>query len=122
MLRNDLLRDVVFTPGLRPSVSQTLVRQFEQKRRRLSPGYSPQAPTDLIDWVKERLLIPASEWEALLDAISERSQPRAGRNSLSHSRQAGANKAASCLFSTDCRAGDDAANPCALRRYRIDRL
>ena len=69
MLRNDLLRDVVFTPGLRPSVSQTLVRQFEQKRRRLSPGYSPQAPTDLIDWVKERLLIPASEWEALLDAI-----------------------------------------------------
>ena len=69
MLRNDLLRDVVFTPGLRPSVSQTLVRQFEQKRRRLSPGYSPQAPRDLIDWVKERLLIPASEWEALLYAI-----------------------------------------------------
>lgn len=69
MLRNDLLRDVVFTPGLRPTVSQTLVRQFEQKRRRLSPGYSPQAPTDLIDWVKERLLIPAPEWETLLDAI-----------------------------------------------------
>lgn len=69
MLRNDLLRDVVFTPGLRPAVSQTLVRQFEQKRRRLTPGYSPQTATDLIDWVKERLLIPASEWEELLDAI-----------------------------------------------------
>ena len=69
MLRNDLLRDVVFTPGLRPTVSQTLIRQFEQKRQRLSPGYSPQTPTELIDWAKERLLIPAPEWEALLDAI-----------------------------------------------------
>ncbi len=69
MLRNDLLRDVVFTPGLRPTVSQTLVRQFEQKRQRLSPGYSPQTSIDLIDWVKERLLIPAPEWETLLDAI-----------------------------------------------------
>ena len=69
MLRNDLLRDVVFTPGLRPTVSQTLIHQFEQKRRRLSPGYSPQTPVDLIDWVKERLLIPAPEWKALLDAI-----------------------------------------------------
>ena len=69
MLRNDLLRDVVFTPGLRPTVSQTLIRQFEQKRRRLSLGYSPQTAVDLIDWVKERLLIPAPEWEALLGAI-----------------------------------------------------
>ncbi len=69
MLRNDLLRDVVFTPGLRPTVSQTLVRQFEQKRQRLSPGYSPQTAVDLIEWVKERLLIPMPEWEALLGAI-----------------------------------------------------
>ena len=69
MLRNDLLRDVVFTPGLRPTVSQTLVRQFEQKRRRLSPGYSPQTAMDLIDWVKERLLIPLPEWDVLLDAV-----------------------------------------------------
>ncbi len=69
MLRSDLLRDVVFTPGLRPTVSSTLIRQFEQKRRRLSPGYSPQTPVDLIDWVKERLLIPAPEWSTLLEAI-----------------------------------------------------
>ncbi len=69
MLRNDLLRDVVFTPGLRPTVTQVLAQQFEQKRQRLSPGYSPQTPPDLVDWVKERLIIPASEWGALLDAI-----------------------------------------------------
>ena len=69
MLRNDLLRDVVFTPGLRPTVTQSLVQQFQQKRQRLSPGYSPQTARDLVDWVKERLIIPASEWETLLDAI-----------------------------------------------------
>ena len=69
MLRNDLLRDVVFTPGLRPTVTQSLVQQFEQKRQRLSPGYSPQTARDLVDWVKERLIIPVPEWETLLNAI-----------------------------------------------------
>ena len=69
MLRNDLLRDVVFTPGLRPTVTQLVVQQFEQKRQRLSPGYSPQTDRDLVDWVKERLIIPEPEWESLLNAI-----------------------------------------------------
>ena len=70
MLRNDLLRDVVFMPGLRPTVALELVQQFEHKRQRLSPGYSPQTARDLVDWVKERLIIPESEWESLLNAIN----------------------------------------------------
>lgn len=69
MLRNDLLRDVVFMPGLRPTVTQAQVQQFEHKRQRLSPGYSPQTARDLVDWVKERLIIPELEWESLLNAI-----------------------------------------------------
>jgi ATP-dependent Lhr-like helicase len=68
-LRGDLLEHVVFTPGLRPQIAPELVRQFELKRQRLAPGYSPEAPRELVDWVKERLLIPASEWEQLLEAI-----------------------------------------------------
>ncbi|MCP4749849.1 MAG: DEAD/DEAH box helicase [Proteobacteria bacterium] len=70
-LRSDLLHDVVFTPDLRPTVSRTVVERFETKRQRLSPGYSPQAPRDLVDWVKERVLIPRSEWEKLKKAILE---------------------------------------------------
>ena len=50
-------------------MTQLVVQQFEQKRQRLSPGYSPQTDRDLVDWVKERLIIPEPEWESLLNAI-----------------------------------------------------
>jgi len=43
--------------------------EFEQKRQRLSPGYSPQSPRDLIDWIKDRLFIPMHEWEMLQFAM-----------------------------------------------------
>jgi ATP-dependent Lhr-like helicase len=78
-LRRDLLRDFVFSPGIRPTVSRELVHRFERKRKRLSPGYSPSTPRDLMDWVKERLIIPMSEWECLLKAIQEdhRAEPEA---------------------------------------------
>jgi ATP-dependent Lhr-like helicase len=68
-LRGDLLREVAFTPGLRPSLPPAVIAQFEAKRRRLAPGYSPGTPRDLLDWVKERLLIPQEEWQQLLTAI-----------------------------------------------------
>ncbi|MCP4755779.1 MAG: DEAD/DEAH box helicase [Proteobacteria bacterium] len=68
-LRGDLLQDVVFSPDLRPQVPPEIIEQFERKRQRLSPGYSPQASRDLVDWVMERLLIPFSEWNNLRQAI-----------------------------------------------------
>ena len=67
--RGELLREVVFTPGLRPAVSLEVVRQFEVKRHRLSPGYAPTPDRELVDWVKERVLIPWPEWESLLEAV-----------------------------------------------------
>jgi len=68
-LRGDLLQEVVFTAGLRPALPPAVITQFEAKRRRLAPGYSPATPRDLLDWVKERLLIPLPEWRQLLSAI-----------------------------------------------------
>jgi ATP-dependent Lhr-like helicase len=68
-LRGSLLREVVFTPGLRPTVSRKLVEQFELKRKRLSPGYSPRTSRELVDWVMERVAIPKREWEELLEDI-----------------------------------------------------
>jgi ATP-dependent Lhr-like helicase len=66
--RGDLITDVVLTPGLRPAVSSDIVETFERKRRRLAEGYSPESPGELLDWLKERLLLPVSEWNALLQA------------------------------------------------------
>ena len=69
-LRSDLLREVVFTPDLRPTLPAHVVRRFEEKRQRLHPGYAPSEARELVDWVDERLLIPWSEWEALLGAAA----------------------------------------------------
>ena len=68
-LRESLLREVAFAPGLRPTVSRKGVEQFEKKRQRLSPGYSPQTARELLDWLGERVVIPKKEWEDLLKAI-----------------------------------------------------
>jgi ATP-dependent Lhr-like helicase len=68
-LRGSLLREVVFTASLRPTVSRRLIEQFELKRKRLSPGYSPQTSRELVDWVMERVAIPKGEWEDLLEAM-----------------------------------------------------
>jgi ATP-dependent Lhr-like helicase len=68
-LRGSLLREVVFNPVLRPTVSHQLVERFELKRHRLSPGYSPQTSRELLDWVEERLAIPQDEWFLLLEAM-----------------------------------------------------
>jgi len=68
-LREDLLREAVFTPELRPAVARDLIDRFEAKRRRTAPGYSPQSSRDLLDWVKERSAIPLPEWNELLDAM-----------------------------------------------------
>jgi ATP-dependent Lhr-like helicase len=68
-LRGSLLREVVFTTGLRPTVSRRLVGQFELKRKRLSHGYPPQTSRELVDWVMERVSIPKGEWEDLLRAM-----------------------------------------------------
>jgi ATP-dependent Lhr-like helicase len=68
-LRESLIREVILQPGLRPTVSPELVKRFEAKRQRLSPGYSPATGRELLDWVKERLLIPRGEWDLLLGGM-----------------------------------------------------
>jgi ATP-dependent Lhr-like helicase len=68
-VRADLLREVVFSPSLRPAIDPAVIATFEEKRQRLAPGYAPQSARDLLDWTKERVLIPQPEWETLLQAV-----------------------------------------------------
>ena len=69
-LRRDLVREVALTADLRPVVPAEVVAGFVSKRQRLAPGYAPQSARDLLDWVKERVLIPRGEWRQLLEAIA----------------------------------------------------
>ena len=68
-LGQDLIRELVFSPHLRPRLPAALIRNFESKRQRTAPGYAPDSGRELIDWVKERFLLPADEWSRLLDAM-----------------------------------------------------
>ena len=68
-IRGDLLQEIVFSPGSRPGIPANIVEYFESKRQRLSQGYSPQEPRELLDWIKERIIITHNEWDDLLNAI-----------------------------------------------------
>ena len=70
-LRGDLLAQVVFTPGLRPGIPRETIEPFEAKLQRIAPGYPPDSARGLIDWVKERGVIPINEWNRLLAQMRE---------------------------------------------------
>ncbi len=66
--REDLLREIAFSAPLRPRIPREVIRDFQAKTQRLEPGYAPQDAGELVEWAKERLLIPWPEWQALLPA------------------------------------------------------
>ncbi|RJQ49820.1 MAG: DEAD/DEAH box helicase [Desulfobacteraceae bacterium] len=65
-LTEELLREVSGSSALRPRIPEVLIQILGQKLQRTAPGYSPSSPDELLDWVKERLGIPESEWNALV--------------------------------------------------------
>ncbi|MDQ5984943.1 MAG: ATP-dependent RNA helicase DbpA [Syntrophus sp. SKADARSKE-3] len=69
-LSRELLQEVLFSTRLRPRIPAHLVENLEGKLQRVAVGYAPRTSTDLLDWTKERLLIPLTEWQVLLDAVA----------------------------------------------------
>ena len=63
------IRDLMTASHLRPRLPQALLATFHKKVQRIQPGYAPQSDTELLDWLKERLMIPTDEWEVLLDVM-----------------------------------------------------
>jgi ATP-dependent helicase Lhr and Lhr-like helicase len=68
-LSDELLRELVFEPDLRPRIPRDLISAFEEKIQRIYKGYSPYSASELVEWVKERLIIPDNEWDALIHSI-----------------------------------------------------
>ncbi|MGA1870494.1 MAG: DEAD/DEAH box helicase [bacterium] len=65
-LKRDIVEDLVFTPELRPTLSPLIIKEFNEKIQRTYPGYAPTTPLELLDHLKERVLIPEAEWDTLL--------------------------------------------------------
>ncbi len=68
-LRGDLLRELVFSSELRPRIPVEVLDRFQRKLHRTWPGYAPQTADELVEWVKERLLIPKHEWNEIGTAV-----------------------------------------------------
>ncbi|MGA1844095.1 MAG: DEAD/DEAH box helicase [bacterium] len=68
-LKGDIIEDLIFTPGLRPQVSPEILDEFIAKIQGTHPGYAPATPPELLDLLKERILIPEPEWNRLIEPI-----------------------------------------------------
>ncbi|MCP5181286.1 MAG: DEAD/DEAH box helicase [Pseudomonadales bacterium] len=64
-LSDELIAGAVQHAHLRPRLSADVVAEFEAKRQRLHPEYSPSEVDDVVDWLRERVLVPDSEWQRL---------------------------------------------------------
>ena len=69
-LRPDLVRELALSADIRPKLDPRLVTELQAKLQRTAPGYAPRDSRELLDWVKERVLLPAAEWESLLAACT----------------------------------------------------
>jgi len=67
--RPDLVREMALSSHLRPLVAPDLAKNLSEKLQRLSRGWSPRSSSELLEWLKERLIIPESEWVDLLASI-----------------------------------------------------
>ncbi len=67
-LRGDLVRELALSSDLRPRIEGGVISVFQEKLQRTASGYAPRDSRELLDWVKERVLLPAAEWETLLAA------------------------------------------------------
>ncbi len=68
--RQDLVREMALSSHLRPRVAPELAKDLSEKLQRLSSGWSPRGPLELLEWLKERVIIPEPEWVDLLAAIN----------------------------------------------------
>ena len=68
-VRPDLIKELLFSSHLRPKIPAEVIRVLDNKLKRTAPGYPPATALELLDWVKERMLIPETEWKELAGAI-----------------------------------------------------
>ncbi len=68
-LSNEFIRQVALTENLRPLIPQAIVEQVTRRLRRLETGYAPGGPAEILDWVTERIAIPADELRELESAV-----------------------------------------------------
>ncbi|MCB1318932.1 MAG: hypothetical protein KDK34_01700, partial [Leptospiraceae bacterium] len=75
-LDSGLLADVIFQNNRQLRVSMAALNDFMARRQRTAPGYAPADALECVEWIKERGLLPFTEWRQLWQAI-QRDHPDA---------------------------------------------
>ncbi|MDR1444447.1 MAG: DEAD/DEAH box helicase [Treponema sp.] len=68
-LSDRAIAEALGDPALRPVIPGELAADFAARLRRELPGWAPEEGRSLAEWVKERIAVPADEWEVLLGAL-----------------------------------------------------
>jgi ATP-dependent Lhr-like helicase len=68
-VQEEVIREILYSTRLRPQISKALAADLQSKLQRIAPDYAPAPPEELLDWLKERLLVADHEWAALLQAV-----------------------------------------------------
>ena len=63
-----LVRELALSSELRPRVEAETARIFQAKLQRTASGYAPRDVRELLDWLKERVVLSQDEWLRLLEA------------------------------------------------------
>ena len=69
-LRQDILNEILYNSELRPDIPNHIIQEFIQKVHRTFPKYSPTSIDDLLDLLKDRLVIPENEWIEVLESMN----------------------------------------------------
>jgi ATP-dependent Lhr-like helicase len=71
-LADKALGDALADPSLRPVIPSHVHDAFTARQRRELPGYAPEDPLGLAQWVKDRVAIPLNdEWKTLCAVLPE---------------------------------------------------
>ncbi|MDR2135182.1 MAG: DEAD/DEAH box helicase [Treponema sp.] len=70
-LSDRVIAEALGDAALRPLIPAALAADFAARLRRELPGWAPEDPRSLAEWVKERIAIPADEWRRLAEALPE---------------------------------------------------
>jgi ATP-dependent Lhr-like helicase len=69
-LSDKVIAEALGNAAARPPLKADLVEDFCSRLRREIVGWAPDDELTLSEWVKERIAIPAREWEKLLQCVS----------------------------------------------------
>tara|TARA_Y100001937_G_scaffold11083_3_gene13663 strand:- start:55683 stop:59054 length:3372 start_codon:yes stop_codon:yes gene_type:complete len=70
----DFFRDLARSAGLRPAIPFTVLRHYRDRMMRTAPGYEPDNVDELLELIRDRVLLHPDEWRTYLQILESMQQ------------------------------------------------